>query len=101
MPSRSAASHTLPPRSSHPISSHPIPSAQIVLSKFISNPDAAELAHLAPRLATARLATLDASYCLQLQAPSLLEATLVALTPSLTTLELMACSLGDEVRHTT
>ena len=44
----------------------------LVVSRFISNPDATELRSLVPRLGDASVHTLELSYCLELRSPPLL-----------------------------
>ena len=63
----------------------------LVVSRFIANPDAAELSPL-PRLDAAGVTTLDVSYCLELRSPPLLLHALRTL-PALTALDLTACDL--------
>ena len=64
----------------------------LVVSRFIANPDAAELSSLLPRLDAAGVTTLDVSYCLELRSPPLLLHALRTL-PALTALDLTACDL--------
>ena len=66
---------------------------ELVLSRFISNPDATELEHLLPRLSS--VPTLDLAYCLELRNPLMLLLALRTLR-SLKTLDLMACNLADD-----
>ena len=65
------------------------------VSRFISNPDRAELDYMLPRFIGGGIASLDVSYCLQMAAPPLL-ADLLSTATTLTALDLTACGIGDE-----
>ena len=70
--------------------------SELSLSRFASNPEAAELSSLIPRLAAARLGVLDASYCLELGKTPTMLLRLLSTMSSLTSIDLMACNLGDD-----